>query len=157
MLVQPHWTIQAALGMLYFSTAGGFNLGPRPSLLPPLFGLSSLLAAVLFFLLGEEWGSVWCWASSVLCVAYLIEPWLYGQAHVLEAQYLLPNSRGRELRSSIRPNIHKAVFSASWKHMEQANTFGGLPWRKENEEKFGDGGEYEFSGGRASWARGLRV
>ena len=108
------------------SAGGGFNLIPRPTILPTVFLLLTVLAFVFIVALGEEWGSVWCSVSSLMCVFYLAEPSLIRWAPVFEDAYLAGGERGNSLRQDLFypktssggrqgcPSLKGLVFHWSW-------------------------------------------
>merc|ERR1712159_362518 len=72
----------------YLFIGGGFQLIPKPGYLPISLNILALFTVVLYLCLGDEWGSVWCWLASCLCVLYLFEPMLFRRFRVFDAEAL---------------------------------------------------------------------
>jgi len=119
-VVFPHWTLKFAACGLYLSIVGSFNLLARPSFAfaaISLLGVPSVL--LLYLLVGDEWGSVWCWLASMSCVIYLFEPWLIETHRALDPELLQPT-----LESDERRRTAGLGFMLAWKHAPQDL----LPW-----------------------------
>jgi len=46
------------------------------TLVPSFMFALGPLPLVLYTVIGEEWGSFWCFSASLMCVLYLLEPWM---------------------------------------------------------------------------------
>jgi len=76
------------LSALYFIVGGSFVLIPKPSYMPAALNALSFVAMALFVSWGDEWGSVWCWFASVLCILYIVEPVLFRRYRVFDEEVL---------------------------------------------------------------------
>jgi len=113
----PNRLIRAMVGIGYFLVGGGFALLPHPSLVPSAFRYINLSMPFLVCFYGSEWGSVWCWASSMLCLIYLFEPCIFRRHKVLDKDALRPT--GQHLRESF-------MFQLAHGHLP--DTGGDLCW-----------------------------
>lgn len=129
-VVYEHWMLKVCAGAFYAWAGDGLWLLPRPSYVPFLMSACTFSALLLFFGLGDEWGSVWCWLASCSCLLYLVEPRLLKTYRVFDAEALRPDS-GRQLRSSCGfllawANVHPEMWpwmieeDAAGKELEEA-------------------------------------
>jgi len=82
------WWAKLCCALLYFTFGGGYVFIPKPSYLPIAFNALAFVAVTLYLLMGDEWGSVWCWLASCLCGLYLVEPFLFQRFRVFDPDVL---------------------------------------------------------------------
>jgi len=116
MNVWPRWWLKVLTAAAYFILGGGFVLIPKPSYMPFALNVLAFGATALYVWAGDEWGSVWCWLASCLCVLYLVEPMLFQRFRVFDPEVL-----GSALSDGRR---RRAGFWAARMHFLPAMT----PW-----------------------------
>merc|ERR1711998_780472 len=80
---------------------GSFKFMPKPSYLPWALSWLARFVAVLYIVIGDEWGSVWCWVASCLVLLCVIEPALFRRYRVFDADVLDSSAEAEELRQTL--------------------------------------------------------
>ncbi|CAK0881108.1 unnamed protein product [Prorocentrum cordatum] len=71
MMVHGRGWMRMGVGLVYMAFGGGFAFIPKPSYMPFALSILAWTVMALYWLLGDEWGSVWCWLASCLCAVIL--------------------------------------------------------------------------------------
>merc|ERR1712194_305473 len=98
----------------YVFCGGIITLLPRPAFIPQVIGTLTAAVVLASYYIGEEWGSVWCWGASCLCVVYLFEPMLFQRYRVLDPMALANNETAEKVRAH-------SVWKSAWAHLEQSS------------------------------------
>lgn len=80
------WWARLGSAIVYAVLGGGFIMVPKPSYTPCVLNALSFVTLALYAFVGNEWGSVWCWLASCMCVMYLVEPWLFRRFRVFDPE-----------------------------------------------------------------------
>ena len=140
MMVYKHRAIEIGVALYYFAQGGRFSGIPRPALCVQLLKQPLALGAVLaYVLLGPEAGSIWCWAASCLCFAYLIEPWVIDACHVLDPRFIDSSDAADQRRAELKLADPMAYWACNymWMHMADRTDFviGAQEWAYEGERR----------------------
>mmetsp|Transcript_8863 Transcript_8863/g.23148 ORF Transcript_8863/g.23148 Transcript_8863/m.23148 type:complete len:142 (+) Transcript_8863:3-428(+) len=138
MMVWPWQWQEIVAACIYFGCGGSYRFVPRPSLFVLLLSVPlSILAVSAYALLGPEAGSIWCWAASSVCAAFLIEPALIDSLGALDRDMVNAEDlslQATEVRDRMRQRpLAYSAFVLMWAHAGSLGPAGDRrPWRPQS-------------------------